>query len=137
MSYVNWVFACIEMPKIEKSFYEGKAFLKPKTKTNPTGVKNGEIVTIQSLEKTTLTGKDGKTKETYIETFKEHEEGLTLNKGNVKSQVDLFGDETDKWIGEKVKLIVILAHNPNTGTEVKAIRVKAKDWEFTDDEEES
>ena len=67
------------------SFYEGKAFLKPKSKTNPTGVKNGEIVTIQSLEKTTLTGKDGKVKEVYTEKFKEHEEVLTLNKGYYKN----------------------------------------------------
>lgn len=124
------------MPKIDKEFYEGKAFLKPKTKTNPTGVKNGEIATIQSLEKTTLTGKDGKTKDVYVELFKEHEEGLTLNKTNVKTQVDLFGDDTDKWIGEKVKLIVVLANNPTTKTDTKVVRVKSKDWEFSEDDEE-
>jgi hypothetical protein len=121
-----------ELPKIEKEFYEGKPLLKPRNKKNPTGVKTeGEIDTIQAVELIKLP----KTGNTYMEKFKEHEESLALNKTNVKSQVDLFGDNTDAWIGQQVKLIVILANNPQTGRETPTIRVKPKDWEYGDDEE--
>lgn len=120
-----------ELPKIDKQFYEGKPLLKPKNKKNPTGVKDGELVTIESVELVKLP----KTGDTYMEKFKEHEESLALNKTNVKAQVDLFGDETEKWIGQEVKLIVILANNPQTGKETPTVRVKPKDWEYGDEEE--
>lgn len=136
ISIVDLIFAKTKMPKIDKSFYEGKAFLKPRSKANPKGVRNREIVTIQTVERTTLTSKDGKAKETYIEKFEEHEESFTLNKGNTKTQVELFGDNTDEWIGQKVKLIIVQAHNPNSGGDVPAIRIKAKDWTYGDEEEE-
>jgi len=120
------------MPKIDKSFYEGKPLLKPRSKKNLTGVKDGEIVTISTVELVKLP----KTGDTYMEKFKEHEESLALNKTNVKAQVDLFGDDTDKWIGEEVKLIVILANNPQTGKETPTVRVKPKDWQYGDEEAE-
>lgn len=120
------------MPKIDKEDYEGKMLLKPKSKKNPTGATDGEKVTVTEVEKISM----AKT-ESWVLTFKEHEEGLAMNKTNLKMMVDLFGDDTDDWIGQKLKLIVILANNPQTGKETPTIRVKRKDWNYGDDEGEN
>jgi hypothetical protein len=120
------------MPKIEKEDYEGKPLLKPRSKTNLNGVRDGEIVTVVHVEKTKLP----QTGDSWVTTFKEHEASLAMNKTNLKMMVKLFGDNTDNWLKEKVKLIIVLANNPKEGKEGPAIRIKRKDWQYGDDENE-
>ena len=55
--------------------------------------------------------------------FKEYEKSLPLNKTNTKALVDLLGDETDDWIGKKVKLVKSMAQNPDTGKMQNVIRI--------------
>jgi hypothetical protein len=118
--------------KIDKKDYEGKMLLKPRSKTNPTGVKDGELVTVSEVEKVPLP----QTGDSWVITFREHPESLAMNKTNLKMMVKLFGDDIDSWIKQKVKLIVVLANNPKGGGETPSVRIKRKDWQYGDDENE-
>lgn len=121
--------------KLEKEEYEGKMFLKPyHNKNNPDGAHDGDIVTIRKVEKQKLK----QTGETWLMTFKEYpNNALALNKTNLQKCVELFGDETDDWVRETVKLFVTEAPNPqNKGILTPTIRIKAKDWNYGDDEGE-
>jgi hypothetical protein len=120
------------MGKIDKKDYEGKMLLKPRSKTNPQGVKDGEIVTVSIVEKIPLP----QTGDSWVVSFKEHPEALAMNKTNLKMMVKLFGDDTDDWLKQKVKLIVVLANNPKGGGETPSVRIKRKDWQYGDDENE-
>jgi len=125
------------MTKLGKEEYEGKMLLKPyHKKDNPDGVKDieeGIPVTVRKVEKVKLP----KTGDTWLITFREYPDAaLALNKTNLKKLVDLFGDETDEWLKEKVKLIVVMANNPQGGGDVPSLRIKAKDWKYGDDEGE-
>lgn len=122
------------MVKLEKEEYEGKMLLKPYSKKNPDGVHDGDIVTIRKVEKQKLK----QTGDTYLMTFKEYPtNALALNKTNLQKCVELFGNETDDWVKETVKLFVTEAPNPqNKGILTPTIRIKAKDWEYGDDERE-
>ena len=120
------------MGKIDKSFYEGKSLLKAISKKNPTGLRDKEIITIETAEKITLP----KTGDTWVVKFKEHLESLALNKTNAQTLVKLFGDETDNWEGEQVKAVLIMVNNPSSGGESIGIRLKAVDWEYGDDDED-
>jgi len=59
--------------------------------------------------------------------FKEYEKELPLNKTNKKALVSILeSDETDDWLGRKVKLVITPnIRNPRTGQMVESIRVGA------------
>lgn len=54
-----------------------------------------------------------------------YERPLNLNKTNMASLIDILGDETDAWIGKKIRLVKSMANNPQTGSQVETIRIKA------------
>jgi hypothetical protein len=118
------------MTKLDKSVYEPKTLLKPKTKKNPDGVTSGDIATVAKVEEATLpqTGK------TWMIKFKEYKDSLALNKTNIQMMVKLFGDDTDNWIKQQVKLVIVLANNPKGG-EALSIRIKGKDYTGEEEEE--
>lgn len=37
--------------------------------------------------------------------FEGEDKGLSLNKTNALAMVDLFGDETDEWVGKTIKIV--------------------------------
>jgi len=61
----------------------------------------GKLLTIDKAEVEEI-GNPPKTK--VILTFKETEKRLPLNKTNSRIIADSFGEETDQWIGRKIKL---------------------------------
>lgn len=80
------------------------------------------ILTVRSHTRESLY-QDGRTKTKPVLYFDEVESGWTVNKGNGKILCDLFGDETDSWVGRKIALYV----DPNVeydGDRVSGIRVR-------------
>ena len=66
------------------------------------------ILTITKFELVTYGGEGGEKKEIKpVLSFKETEKLLQLNKTNNKTLIKLYGDETDDWIGKRIKLSVI------------------------------
>jgi len=119
--------------KLKKEEYEGRMLLKPRSRQNPGGANNGDIVTVRKVESVKLP----QTGDTWMVTFREYPENtLALNKTNLKEMVTLFGDETDDWLKEKIQLIIVNANDPHKNKMVESIRVKAKDWKYGDDEDE-
>ena len=57
------------------------------------------VLTIASVDEVTI-GDD----ERLIIEFENHEKLLPLNKTNALNLADMFGDETDGWIGKEVEL---------------------------------
>jgi hypothetical protein len=49
-----------------------------------------------------------------------------VNKTNLKMLIKLFGDDTEKLIGVKVKLVIITVQNPQTGEMVRSLAVSPK-----------
>jgi hypothetical protein len=49
-----------------------------------------------------------------------------VNKTNVKVLIKLFGPDTKKWIGKKIKLDLVPTTNPTTGEMVRTLVVSAK-----------
>ena len=49
-----------------------------------------------------------------------------VNKTNLKTLIKLFGDSPEKLIGKKVKLVVIMVQNPQTGEMVRSLAVNPK-----------
>jgi hypothetical protein len=119
--------------KLKKEEYEGRMLLKPKSKKNPDGASDGDIVTVRKVESVKLP----QTGDTWMVTFREYpENALALNKTNLKEMVTLFGDETDDWLKEKVQLTIVNANDPHKNKMVESIRIKGKDWKYGDDEDE-
>ena len=126
--------------KLSKEQYEGKMLLKPFSKDNPDGVKvafmGKVVVTVRKVEETKLP----KTGNTILVTFREYPEtALAMNKTNLKKMVELFGEETDDWVKNKVSLTVVSANNPQGKGEnamVDSLRIKSVDWNYGDDEGE-
>lgn len=56
--------------------------------------------------------------------FEEEERGLVLNKTNINSIANLYGEETDEWVGKKIGLFI--APTTFEGRTVESIRVKAR-----------
>src|ERR1700734_1078170 len=63
------------------------------------------VVTIERIEMETMKGRDGKPDEDkpilYVEEF---EKGMVINKTNTTTIAQLYGEDTDEWIGEKITL---------------------------------
>ena len=49
-----------------------------------------------------------------------------VNKTNLKMLIKLFGDNVEKLIGKKVKLVIITVQNPQTGEMVRSLAVSPK-----------
>ena len=105
------------MPKLSELF--PSAYLK--ADEIPEG---GLIVTIDGVEMAELgQGKDKETKP--VVSFKELEKGLVCNKTNCNTIHKLTGsDDTDNWVGHKIKLITLEVDFQ--GTMTNAIRVSTK-----------
>jgi hypothetical protein len=64
-------------------------------------------LTVSRLAKETMKNRDGQDEEKYVIFFAEQEKGMVLNKTNKNTLVDLYGEETDDWIGKKVILTAV------------------------------
>ena len=63
------------------------------------------VVTIKEVAIEELNGKDGgATTKKGVMYFTEFERGMVLNKTNGRRIIALYGDETDKWIGQPITL---------------------------------
>lgn len=49
-----------------------------------------------------------------------------VNKTNLKTLIRLFGDNVEKLIGKKVKLVIVTVQNPQTGDMVRSLAVSPK-----------
>ena len=52
--------------------------------------------------------------------------GWAVNKTNLKLLIKLFGADTKKWVGKKIKLDVVSTNNPQTGEAVRSLVVSPK-----------
>jgi len=52
------------------------------------------------------------------------ERDLALNKTNYRVLLEKLGDESDDWIGKKIRLVKIMQRNPTTRQVVPAIAVE-------------
>lgn len=62
-----------------------------------------QTVTVASAAEETV-GREDEREEKLVLYLKELDQGLVLNKVNIETLVELFGDETDEWTGKKVEL---------------------------------
>jgi hypothetical protein len=51
---------------------------------------------------------------------------LEVNKTNVKLLIKLFGPDTKKWVGKRIKLALVPTTNPQTGEMVRSLAVSPK-----------
>lgn len=66
---------------------------------------DGEVpVIIASLGFEKMKDNDGKEQDKPILSFLKVEKGLVLNKTNAQRIADIYGDETDNWVGKKITL---------------------------------
>jgi hypothetical protein len=61
----------------------------------------GKPLTIQLVDLETLRGTPK-----LVVCFKETDKRLVLNRTNLDTLVEAFGDDTDKWIGKKIQLAI-------------------------------
>jgi hypothetical protein len=61
-------------------------------------------LTVSKLSRETMKNRDGQDEEKFVIYFGEAEKGMVLNKTNKNTLVDLYGEETDEWIGKKIVL---------------------------------
>jgi len=66
----------------------------------------GAILTIAGYEMKDIGTEDDKERKPVL-SFEEVDKELVLNRTNNNTLIGLFGDETDDWIGRKVKLAVV------------------------------
>jgi len=66
-------------------------------------VRAEQNVTISTVESETFNGDSGE-REALVVYFKELEQGVVLCRTSLAQLVELFGDETDAWIGQKAVL---------------------------------
>ena len=92
--------------KTEKKFLSAKENFKM----------DGELLTIDSVFKETITSADGDSKESLCIRFKDVKQILSLNQTNLMLCILEFGEDTDTWINEKVKFGIV---NQTFGGEIK------------------
>lgn len=102
------------MPKISEEFASN--FLK----ASDLGGKE-LILTIETAEIETFNDEGGKRKKVVL-TFCDHDQKMILNMTNRDAVVELYGDDTDDWVGEKI--ILYPTRVPYGGKKVDAIRVR-------------
>ena len=65
----------------------------------------GAIVTIAAVRQETLKNREGREEQKPILFFREHEQGLVLNKTNAKKLSALFkSEDTDDWVDQPVRI---------------------------------
>lgn len=65
----------------------------------------GAIVTIAGVKQETLKNREGREEQKPILFFREHDQGLVLNKTNAKKLSTLFkSDDTDDWLDQPVRI---------------------------------
>jgi hypothetical protein len=77
-------------------------------------------VTIRTFDKAEV-GKEKQVKARVY--FEEFERPLVINRTNVKTLIDLFGNDTDEWIGERCNMYV--SETSFQGDVVRCIRLRA------------
>jgi hypothetical protein len=92
--------------KTEKKFLSAKENFKM----------DGEILIIDSVFKETIISPDGESKESLCIRFKDVKQVLSLNQTNLMLCMAEFGDDTDLWISEKVRFVIV---NQTYGGEIK------------------
>lgn len=97
-------------------YFQGGSFLKPTSD----GFKNGMIVTVEKFDeaKTRLGTRP-------ILRLKGIESPLGLNATNMDKMIEKFGEDESKWAGKRLKLITVMAPNPQKGgREQPSIRIE-------------
>jgi hypothetical protein len=61
-------------------------------------------LTISRIAPEIMKSRDGQDEEKYVLYFSDAEKGMVLNKTNKNTLVDLYGEETDEWVGKKIIL---------------------------------
>jgi len=92
--------------KTEKKFLSAKENFKM----------DGEILVIDAVFKETITSSDGESRESLCIRFKDVKQILSLNQTNLMLCIIEFGEDTDTWINEKVKFLIV---NQTFGGEIK------------------
>lgn len=82
------------------------------------------IVIIAGFEMIELEGDHGTEVKPFI-TFEKTKKGMILNKTNANAIQDLYGPDTDAWLGKAIKLVV--ARVDFQGRRVSAIRIDPPD----------
>jgi hypothetical protein len=77
-------------------------------------------VTIKSFDKAEV-GKEKQVKARMY--FDEFDRPMVINRTNVKTLIDLFGNDTDEWIGERCNMYV--SETSFQGDVVRCIRLRA------------
>lgn len=65
-----------------------------------------QIVTIRKVEVKMIGGAEEEKEEKMTLQFAEVEQGLILNRTNLKTLAGLWGDETENWLGKKIEIYV-------------------------------
>ena len=79
-------------------------------------------VTIESVKATVLTAQGGKSNKKPVIHFKGKEKGFVCNKTNAKAIAAMYGNDTSKWVGQR---ITIYPTTTSFGNETKeCIRVR-------------
>ncbi len=77
-------------------------------------------VTISAIEVIDLEN-DGRKERKLVASFEGKQKQLVLNKTNSRSLADMYGEDTDEWIGKSLKLVT--ARVDFQGRRVDAIRI--------------
>lgn len=84
------------------------------------------VVTIERVSAGELNN-GGKKSRKPIAYFRGKEKGLALNATNCKTLENLFGWDTDKWVGKQIALYVGQTNDPsNHGTLTNCVRIRNK-----------
>lgn len=65
-----------------------------------------QTVTIRKVEVKMIGGAEEEKEEKLTLQFAEVEQGLILNRTNLKTLAGLWGDETESWLGKKIEIYV-------------------------------
>jgi hypothetical protein len=86
-------------------------------------VKNNSSFIVEGAEEVTVM-RQGNSELTLILRLKDVDAAFGLNKTNLNRMVELYGSNTDRWKGKKIKLTHIMAQNPQNGNKMqKALRI--------------
>lgn len=86
-------------------------------------VEDSPVLTISHVKEEVI-GQGAQADKKWILFFEEEEKGLVLNRTNINTIADLYGDDTDDWEGKKVTLFATQVDFQ--GKQVDAIRVRNK-----------
>lgn len=62
------------------------------------------VVTMKSCTWETLNNRDEEPEEKPVLYFEEFEKGLVLNRTNAKTIQNMYGDDTEDWVGKRIQL---------------------------------